>query len=388
MVADIVYVDDEPEGLLKLADAAHAGERFSEFTPPPPRAAEGVAAGANLWVFDFFNEEGQVQRPGLEGAMNGLSVFQQLRLLVGDARPPAIVVSNHLEQALGTEVNPDRRHVLAEEVGVEWVAEKAPSKGDVVAEILAIADAIAALRNAALKLSAASAEDYIDTLATLALGLNVEAPWRRAAVRDIGEWRPPAWRTSNGSRRAARLTAELPVVPELRAARNIVTWMIRQVLPYPSFLVRDHQLAVKFGVQLACLREALQAETPFAKACEACRYEGLLKDFDGRRWWIVGIDAMEWDLPGDRAARSAALQELFGAVPVQELDILDPVIVSDADLVETDDIAPMRECVRAVDEHFPAHAAAAWVRIEDAVAERALAAKVVPEDQGELKDRR
>jgi len=102
------------------------------------------------------------------------------------------------------------------------------------------------------------------------------------------------------------------------------------------------------------------------------------------RWWGAGIDAIEWGLPRQKEARTQALRQLVAPVALVELEFSDPVVVSDADLVETDEIAPASDCVRASDEHFPPQAAPAWVKITDAKQDRALARKVRQEDQRDL----
>lgn len=389
MPSDIVYIDDEPQHLLASAKAVRAGKRFADYVPPDlaGAGAEAAAATANLWVFDFYNDDEERQKPSLNGtAQNGLSVFQQFRLLVGDARPPAVVVSAHLEAALGADINLERRHILAEEVGVEWVAPKVLEGGDVMSEILALADAAGSLRASSAQLRAAGPSDYVAELCRLALNLSQTAEWRRAAVREVAAWRPPIWLEASADHRVQTLRDQLAIDPEIRSVRGVIAWMLRQVLPYPSFLIRDRHVAVRLGVSLACLRAASQDGTALARSLKRVRYKGVLADFDGPRWWGAGVDAIAWSLPHQKEARSEALRLLFAPVALVELEFPDPVAVSDADLVETDEIAPAAECVRASDEHFPSQAPPAWVRIADAKVDKALARKVRQEDQRELID--
>jgi hypothetical protein len=385
MARDIIYIDDEPEQLLVAARASRAGNRFYEFIPPNLEGADDAAAGANLWVFDFFNDDAERENPDIKGVIsNGLSVFQQLRLLVGDARPPAVVVSNHLEAALGSVINLDRRHILAEEVGVEWVTPKVQADGDVVAEILALANATAALREISAQLCESEPIAYVADLARLALKLPHNVEWTRAAVRDVAAWRPPTWSDAKIDQRPQILRQHLPVQPDLRSVRSVLAWLIRQALPYPSFLLRDRHLAIHLGLSLESVRAALAAETQLARRLKRVAYRGVLADFEGDRWWSAGVDALAFALPRQQEQRDAALVALLDPVPMAKLGLVDPVVVSDADLVETDEIAAASECVRAADEHFPPHAPSAWVKIEDARQDRALARKVKLEDQPEL----
>jgi hypothetical protein len=388
MPSDIIYIDDEPQHLLAAAKAVRAGKRFAEFMPPDLDGAGAEAAVANLWVFDFYNDDEERKKPSLRGtASNGLSVFQQFRQLVGDARPPAVVVSNHLEAALGSDINPARRHILAEEFGVEWVAPKTLGNGgDVIAEILALADAAETLRASSARLKAAGPSEYVAELCHLALKLPQNVEWQRAAIREASGWRPPIWLEGGEDHRVQSLREELAIDPEIRSVRGVIAWMLRQVLPYPSFLVRDRHVAVRLGISLPCLRAVNEAASGLSKSLKRVRYKGVLSDFDAPRWWGAGVDAIEWGLPRQREARSESLRQLCAPIPLVELEVADPVVVSDADLVETDEIAAAADCVRASDEHFPAEAAPAWVKIVDAKQDKALARKVRQEDQRELVD--
>ena len=185
-------------------------------------------------------------------------------------------------------------------------------------------------------------------------------------------------------RNIALLQQKLPVQIDLRSARSMVAWMLRQALPYPSFIVRDRHIAVRLGLSLGCVRAATASRTPLAKSLNRAVYKGTLAGFGGTRWWSAGIDALAWSLPRQKDARIETLEKLVAPVELEELALVDPVVVSDGDLIETDDIAPAAECVRAADDHFPPHAPPAWVRIEDARRDRVLARRVKLQDQAEL----
>jgi len=385
LASDIIYIDDDPQQLLVAARAHRAGNRFCEFIYPVLDGVGEAAVAANLWVFDFFNDDANRQILNLAGVnSNGLSVFQELRHLVGDARPPTVLLSNDLEAALGSEINLARRHILAEEVGVEWVSPKVQPSGDVIAELLALANAVAALRENSAQLAAVEPIVYVSTLARYALKLPQNVEWTRAAVRDVAAWRPPIWLGERIDQRPAALRQHFPIQPDLRSVRSVVAWLIRQALPYPSFLVRDWHIAVRLGVPLGTVRAALGAETRLMKRLRHALYKGVLANFDGSRWWSAGVDAIAWELPRQKELRSEALRALIYPIPFAELGFIDPVVVSDAELVETGEIAPAAECVRAADEYFPPHAPPAWIRVEDARHDKVLARKVKLEDQSEL----
>lgn len=383
-VRDILYIDDESGQLLAAATAKGVDMRFAHYEPTDNAAAR-AASRSNVWVFDFYNDDEQRINPDLTGvAKNGLSVFQQLRAMVGDARPPAILVSNHIEEALAGAVVPARRHILAKQVGVEWVAAKQDDSYDTIAEIAALADATAALYSRRKTFQGAHPSKYPAELAAVAFGMPRRALWAQAAVREVGEWRPPTWISPHETIDTVPKRAGLTVRDDVRSVRDVIAWMIRHILPYPSFLCRDRHVAVRLGIDLLCLRKALAAETRLAAGLRQARYTGILKDFDGERWWTAAIDAFDWGLPREKTDRTKALAKLVDPIPLIELAMEEPVVVSDPDLVETDEIAELTSCVRASDESFPAQASPAWVKIEDARKEDALARKVRLEDQAEL----
>jgi len=384
--ADIVYVDDEPAPLIAAAEAVGSRGRFVEYLPDQLDRAKAAAANPNLWVFDFFNTPLDEEQAGMEQAeSNGMSVFQQLRYLVGDFRPPTVLISNNLEAALGTDVNAARRHILAEQFGVEWIAPKVlPGGGTSLPELLSIADAVKSLRLQAAALREVGAADYAAELSHSILSLPRNPEWARLAVRDVATWRPPSMADTVGDHRPAVLRNTVPTEPELRATRAIVAWLIRQVLFFPSFIVSRRHVATRLGITLECLDAALAQQTELARKLNRMSYKGILKGLVDNRWWSAGIDGFAWKLPRERQARTAALTQLVSPVPLVELEFIDPVVVSNADLVETNDIAPASECVRVSDENFPRNAPPGWVRIEDVRQDRALARRVRPEDQERL----
>jgi len=370
---DIFFVDDEPDDLLGPAEELGLRDRFCDFTPADIKdkqeQAKAGAQHANLWIFDFFNDDAQRVAPDLSSggvAANGLSVFQQFRLVIGNARPPAMVVSNHLETALGQAVNANRRHVLAEQLGVEWLAQKTDPA--VLPEAIALADGYKTLMNLAGHLRDVEWENYARVFAETALKVPNDASWATSAVRDVNHHRPPQWVADSNE----------------RAAREVIGWLIRQIIPYPSFLINDRHVSARLGIELACLREALLEKTRLAEELTKVAYSGALAEFAGPRWWSAGIDSIGLKLPRSKPEREAALKELVVPVSLRMLKFSDPVVTSDADLVETDNIADAAECVRAADEHFPPEAPEAWVLITAVKNDKALARKVRLEDQAEI----
>jgi hypothetical protein len=380
MAADILYVDDDPGPLLGRAEKAGQAGRFDIYDVPRLETLTRASLQTSTaWVLDFYNDEDSVDTDTFAATKEtGLSLFQRLRLLAGETRPPAILISNHLERALGRAVIPGRRHRLAEDVGVEWVAEKAADHTDTLAEILQISDATGAFVAAREKLANADPPSYVETLASTLLALPSDAQWASLALNDLDDWRPPTWveqDTAGEKDGEARGDAN---------ARPFVAWIIRQVLPYPSFVISVAHVAARLKVSTESLRKVLESENGLSRKLGERRYAGVMSGFGGGQWWAAGVDALVFDLPRAKEERQAALTEMAGPGILDFLDIADPVVVSDADLVETDQIASADDCVRASDEHAPSHAPPAWVLAEAARKDRALARRVWLEDQPNL----
>lgn len=360
-MADIVYVDNEPAELLQAASLAQR-ERIDEyvFDGGEPAGAFDAASSATLWLFDFFLFDDQAVQGRPE---NGLSLFQRWQAAAKGGRPATVLVSHHLQDALNQAIGrEERHHILAQRLGVEWIGNKSAQTLDRVAELADASNLIVA-RIAEL---AAQEDGELDTEALCfeVLGVPRGATWANSAQRQIDRARPP------------RPSASLEGAG---AARPVVAWLVAHVLPYPSFLISDAQAAVRLGMTPETFAKMIEADSLVDTG--ELTYRGPLSGFLGRRWWRAAIDRFAFEFSQEPAGLRDALSEQFPAVAFEWLEQSEPVVVFDADLVETSRVADASECVRAVDEDFPASVEPAWVLIEDVASDRKLAAKVVFEDR-------
>lgn len=367
---DIVYIDDKPEDFMAVAE----GEQKSKIQPfsyeenENPEEAFAAAKRAHVWLFDFFLFANRRSEANDE---NGLSLFQKWRAAVGGGRPTTVLISSALESAVKEPLGPvERHHVVAQARGVEWIGDKS---GETLRRLLELADGVNLIAEA-LQPTGEDGKKFgtyeLEQLCVDVLGVPREAEWAHSAQRHVDRARPPR---------------EVPIESPAATARVIIGWLISHVLPYPSFLLTDAQAALRLQIMpdsFRSLADAAKVDEQHRATLTACRYTGPLAEFLGRRWWRAGIDDLAWQLSEAEGGFSAALETLAGDVPVERLDGLDePVLVSDADLVETSEVAEARECVRITDEDFPANVEPAWVRIADVRENRDLAAKVIFEDR-------
>jgi hypothetical protein len=364
----IVYVDDDYDTLLSLLEHSERN-LFVAASPDDERTLESLfskAKDADLWLFDFFLEP-EAPSTGSQNELNilrenGLSIFQKWRHAVQDARPFTALISSDLEKAVGQSPRFERRHILAERIGVEWVADKT---GADLRQIIALYNAARELRLQCDQWQEGT--PYLRFLATEVLKLP-HCGWSRSAERQIDRARPP-------------LSSHMP--SSYAKAREILSWLLAKVLPYASFLLTERQAAVRIGVSLETFRTLNAAEKANSLSMQlaGAQYIGPLNSFHGARWWRAGIDHLVWEASQGGLSYTDFLVSKADGQELIFLTQADPVVVYDADLIETDEIAESTDCVRAQDEDFPADADPAWVKCSDLEGDRNLAAKVFLEDK-------
>lgn len=367
---DIIYVDDEPEAFLSKAEAIRGRVKDVKFQNNESlgKAFED-AKDASLWLFDFYlidPDHGDYRDE------NGLSLFQKWKSAMG-GRPTTVVVSNALERAIGEPPGrEERRHVIAQKHGVEWLGPKDPDTAD---RINQMADASLSIgKNLALSSSGGGESGVVDlrNLCVAVLRAPETEGWSESAMRHVDRARPPR---------------EVSTPSNTLKAQAVIGWLLAHVLPYPSFLLTDRQAALRLQITPDSFRKLAETvETNGSGGAHqaklvASRYEGPLSRFLGPRWWRAGIDDLAWHLSQDAVGFQPALEALTGSGTIKWLEQSEPVLVSDADLIETDEIAEAKDCVRVTDEDFPAGIDPAWVRIDAARSDKKLAAKVIYEDR-------
>lgn len=373
-MSSIVYVDDQAEDLLAMMDEQQRA-CITPFQDQPEEGFPGAfeeAKRANTWVFDFFFKEQDVDNPN-NLAENGLSLFHKWRRSAGDARPPTAVISGHLERAIGPLEPPGRHHIHAKRLGVEWIGDKTdPLVG---AKLVALSRASASIAEAVQPCAAALDGAHqnglqgsalsLQTLCDKVLRLPSNIDWTSTAQRHVDHARPP------------RI---LPLPAGFGASRLILSWLLQNVLPYPTFLISDAQAAVRLHVTLATFRNLVVAIDDTIPLLSQALYRGPVSELVGRRWWRGGIDHLAWVLQESNLGYQEALFDLFATGDIEFLQHADPVVLFDADLVETEEVVASATCFRAIDEHLPPNVNPVWVSKEDVGENRELRAKVVVED--------
>lgn len=371
---EIVYVDDEPDAFIELLPPGARG-LFDAHRPGEGEAAFAAAGPADLWLFDYFyDDRSDQERPPGE---NGLSTFQKWRSAFHEDRPITAVVSNDLARALGRDIPASRAHLLAIRAGVEWVGPKTKESAVAVLRLAETARALSERVRGWLS-GFEKPEERPASIGTEALCFELlaaprEVAWSTSIVRHVDRAKPP------------RLGA---AVAPAGIARSALGWLLHAVLPYQSFLLTLAQAAVRLGVTESSLARARAGKSPLAAMLEEARYQGPLAELGHQRWWRGGIDSIVWQLSSGEEAYRDAIARSAAEEVIEFLAFDEPVLVCDADLVETGEVAEARDCVRAQSEDFPSDVPPAWVRIEAAREDRVLAANVIFEDRDLLVEAR
>jgi len=353
----VVYIDDEPEefaSALRELSLDVRGFRDDEL-----KAAAAEAPDADLLVLDYFYGRPDADEAELSDE-TGLTTFEKVRRKLRDRRPPTVLVSGHLEEAL--EGVRQRPHVAALQLGVESVRSKSAQ------DVVALASASATLRG--VHKEGVDFDEWLDELCMKCLELDSSVEWYRVARRHVNGAQPPLF--------VEGTTWQV-------FARGVLAWLGQAVMPYPSFLVSDRQVAVRLGIRAEHFVKWWEGDASgeIAEKLQTTLYTGPLSD-GSRRWWRAGCDMIAWEYAQRSDSPATQISKDMGLDDDAVLPFEEPVVVFNADLEETEDAAEAVECVRARDEHFPPDAAPAWVRIEDARFDRLLREKVVVDDRSEL----
>jgi hypothetical protein len=247
---------------------------------------------------------------------------------------------------------------------LEWVFEK--SDGRLKEQLVHLAEASHFLGG-----------DSLVTRDTLAEALQIPAEplgVKHSALSDVRRCIPPV-------RDLERITSGLA----------FIRWLLQRVLPYPCFLLDDLQVAARLKVHAGQLDTVLSTENAFSSRMKKFAYSGLLSDFAGRRWWKAGVDEITWELTNEGSvardqisARISAMSDTY----VAQLDLTDPVVVVDEDLVATGEFRERDACVRLLPDDWPAYADLPYCALVEVLESAALQGIVHPDDQWRLEEAR
>jgi hypothetical protein len=167
----------------------------------------------------------------------------------------------------------------------------------------------------------------------------------------------------------------------------VIRWLIHKILCYPCFLWDSHYVAARLRVSHPSFLAALKRSSRFRRLLSHTRYEGMLGQFLGDRWWRHRIEALAWSLTRGDSQNSALLRkELFkkAACRFEPSAVEQPLVGLDQNYGLLDETISLDTAIRVQPDDWPPFADAAWMPIEQVAREPALRALVVQEDRDRL----
>ena len=235
-----------------------------------------------------------------------------------------------------------REHRLAPSLDVEWLLDKTDARLPEKVESLSRAWS-----------SLLGAHGSINALPIL-LGL----PFRDD--KDSPHWS----RLAHAAVLEVTLQFGLAGVDNRIATQSMLRWLLHRTLAFPGILVSDAYAAWALGVT----RDSLEQFSSASK-CEVlaeCVYSGLLSELFPRRWWLAGIDSLNWEIdrrmeenatqPG---ARQQFLSDFLPGSALVDHQTAGTVIAWTVDLMEGD-LIDTEQAVQLRPPGWPADAIFPW----------------------------
>lgn len=334
-MADYLFIDDNSvEGFkidgLDIIDAA-----------PDDRDAQREAL-ATAWVVMVDWQLGDLGDRPID-PVDGFDVAGLMRSRVLDQRKDECVsfclYSGKLDEVRGNYPRGlYRNHALARARDVDWVFDR-PERAD---EFKTVAGQLRSLKDAAVRITEVlqSGRQGKNALLPL-LGLEQDSELVSSVIDDA---RPPAHQAllaTNG--------------------RSLLQWLLHRILPYPTFLIDEHQLAARCRLSIDALREGLNKSEGLSRFWNSGQYHGVLGDFLGKRWWLHEIDQTLWDMTEGKSFDPIALRRALGADSVRDEDV---VLCIDENYAWEKELTPVDRAVRVAPEDWPTFARPAWMRID------------------------
>lgn len=369
---EILIVDDEPES--QQAFAAVIGDRATVHVLHPSEVVLPHLERADLVLVDFRLDDWPERSEAASLALkpnNGLALAAVLRSHLHPDNltaptPTAFAIRSSFLDELSPGLPPERReHIIARANNLEWAFSKgAPAGADLGVQCVSLARAVKSLP---ARWPDPAVGDPLMSACHL-LALPRETPWVASAEENIEACRPPIHELSQRNH-----------------GLMFLRWLLHRILPYPCFLWDERRLALRLRVSESTL-QALVAG-PFAPALRPYRYEGVLADFLGPRYWGAGVESFLWETTRGRTFDAAALRATLSSIAgsdVTTVAVQEPVTCLDGDLRPAADFAAMKDAVRIQPDDWPPYAQQAWTRLTLAATTPGLAALVVRQDRDRL----
>jgi len=355
----VVVIDDVPSDRDLLAVELEASQARAVPLHPRDVRDRALLARASLVVVDEYltdwperealyrtaadpvpHELPLTMRPAM--GVSVAAIVREVTAATGRATPIVLRTGEIDRLALGLPTG-QRQHLFARQHDIEWLFDKnepdptldRPSAVARMLELAAAADSVPGGRT-----------DVARIAAWMELG---EPPWADVARLHLARSRPPRNALTDASN-----------------GRDLLRWLLHQLLPYPAALLDRWAVAARLGVDPDSAAR-LPAHGFFAPL-EQARYRGPLAGYLGPRWWRAGVDGFADDALPMPQARERGAAVAAAHPPAVPLDMAVPVPVLGPDL-GPDGMAEDHDAVRILPDDWPAFADAAYARGSEAARE-------------------
>lgn len=303
-IPKILLIDDQPNmaanGLCARLTSSFDGEdEYKAEAKSPEEVVVDELHEADLTLVDYRLDHWDERdtAPVSRSPENGHAVAMNIRTRLADSTCLALFTS-HLDELTYATTSEDRRHLIADEHGVDWVFSKLDDhsrerggQDKFVNQARTLADGFHELQSLPGVSALSEADDndweefWGEVLAIDQVGVSDET-----LMGDVKKCNPPQQKIMDtGNRRPA------------------VWWLMHEVFPYPTFLLDKYYVAARLAVSVESLEKIVGEDSWLSEKLAEFEYSGLFSGFDGERWWREGISAFLWDELGGQSNSNDAI---------------------------------------------------------------------------------
>ncbi|MGH7771819.1 MAG: hypothetical protein ACREQA_06235 [Candidatus Binatia bacterium] len=363
----LILDDHEDEIVLKRLKRTHGRAKVSVLHPQEVELQDLLEVSLVLvdYQLDNWLERDEASSVALQ-PRDGLALVSVLRRQIhsqSDTPVAFAIFTGHIQKLAGPLPDEYRQHALARLNNLEWVFRKERVN---VTQIVDLAAAV-------MKLPArwpTQPGKPIRQLANL-LGIQQNDDDADLILQDVEACQPPVHELSEWSHGLV-----------------ILRWLLHRILPYPCFLWTTRQLAARLRIDYDALRGQLNNSSPLSVKLNSCKYNGILSDFLGARWWRVKIERLLWHITKGNSSDIDAVRHSIKKIARTSLPASSPsdhpIVCLGSKFRPLRQFFSMDDAVRIRLDDWPPYADQAWTTIELAREHPRLRALVVGEDRHKL----
>lgn len=370
----ILIIDDGEEQSALVQHIASAGLISAESLHPNDLALDDLRSSDLVLVdygLDNWPERDALDQLSLRSP-DGLAVAAVIRRQVQgyekDSPTAIAMLTGQLDRLASPLPAEHREHILAHMNNLEWVFRKAKAEeeSELITQVSELAIAVSRLPPR----WGAEVAEPMNQLAAL-LNVDSEGLVSEKLLEDVESCNPPIHELSEWSHGLA-----------------VLRWFLHKILPYPCFLWDTHYLAARLTIDHKAFVSTLATHGGLGDLLGPAKYDGILANFLGDRWWRSRVEFLLWELTDGQSAEPATvrkqLSERVGVdLPASEPGI-NPIVCINTDYRPLDQFYSIQESVRIRPDDWPPYADQAWTTKELAKSESKLKSLVLLEDKQRL----